>query len=184
MKFNEKEISQIESKIKETVDKLNKIYKFNMSYPLYYFDIKGTTAGIAKSISMSIHLNPVLAKKNWSDFINITIPHEICHLGVFQLVKTEGRMKYPPAHGATWKMMMFEVGSSSKATHNFDVTDVRRKIKKYEYDCNCDKKITVSATIHNKIKKGARYACKKCNTILKDGIMIRQLKFSNEIEEK
>lgn len=174
------QLNEVKNKIVETVDKLNTIYGFNLNYPNYYFDIKGTTAGIAKSLTMSVHFNEKLSKSNWKEFISTTIPHEVCHLGVFQLVKSKALKKYPAPHGATWKLMMYQVGANSKAKHNMDVTDVKQNRKKYIYKCSCEDDITVDVSIHKKIKNGYSYKCKKCGIILSDGKLKLTKKFSKE----
>lgn len=166
MKLKLDEVIELENKIKSTVDTLNDIYNFNLKYPKYYFDIKNSTAGMAKSISMTIHFNILLAIENWNDFIKITVPHEICHLGVFQLLKTGVIKKLPRPHGATWKLMMHEVNAPSRTTHNFNVENIKSTRKKHEYACDCKEPIFVTSIIHNRIKKGYNYICKKCRNII------------------
>jgi SprT protein len=175
--LNSEKIVEVENKIKSVVDKLNAIYKFSMKYPTYQFDVTGTNAGLAKSRSMSVHFNPTLALQNWDDFIDNTIPHEVCHIAVWHWALFFHK-HIPGAHGATWKLMMWEVGASAKRTHEYDVSDVKKEVKKYGYKCKCLNPIEVSTIIHNKIKKGFMYKCKKCHTVLKDGERVLNKSFS------
>lgn len=167
MKINEEQEIELQLKIKSTVDTLNKIYNFNLNYPKYFFDIKSASAGMAKSASMTIHFNFILAIENWGEFLKITVPHEICHLGVFQLVKIGMIKKMPKPHGATWKLMMHEVKAPSRTTHNFSIDNLKPARKKHEYVCDCKDSIFVSPVIHNRIKKGYNYVCKKCKHTIK-----------------
>lgn len=178
MLLTQENIQKTQDKVKETVDKLNSIYGFNMKIPKIYFDVKGTNAGLAKFRTMSVHFNEKLAVNNWEDFIDNTVPHEVCHLAVWQRCLFL-RKKFPSPHGATWKLMMSQVGAIPKRTHDYDVSEVRRGTKRYEYDCGCDKRVEVSAIIHNRITKGRKYKCNRCNNLLVNG----QRKFDEPLSE-
>lgn len=170
--------TRIKEKIKETVNKINEHFKMDMPIPPVYYDVTGTTAGLAKYYSMSVHLNPTLLLQNIEDSINVTVPHEVCHLTNFYLHKKEKKLGSPKAHGAQWKLMMWVVGASAKVTHNYDVEDVKPQKIEYLYQCGCSVGVKVSTTIHNRIKKGYRYACKKCNKALHSGERVMNIGFS------
>jgi SprT protein len=177
MRIDDQLHARIIQKAKETVDKINNHYHLDMKVPPIYYDVTGTTAGLAKSASMSVHLNPTLLLQNLEDSINNTLPHEVCHLGVMQKAIKE-KKAFPKAHGAEWKLMMYVVGVPAKNCHSYDVTDVKKPVAEYEYKCNCTKSIIVGQVIHNKIKDGRKYTCKKCNTILKNGERVMKFGFS------
>ncbi len=160
----------VADKIKQVVDKLNAIYNFNMSNPKFYWDVNGTTAGLAKSKTMSVHFNLKLAKQNWDDFINNTVPHEVCHIAAWQWAKFF-KKPIPKPHGACWNLMMREVGCKPTRTHEYDVTEVKRNSKRYLYDCGCSEKTEVSTVIHNRIKNGRIYQCLKCKQRLTNGTL-------------
>lgn len=170
---------EVERKVIETVEKLNKIYAFNMKNPPIFFDVTGTNGGLAKYRSMSVHFNTRLALDNWEDFLQSTVPHEVCHIAVWHWAKFFNK-PIPSAHGATWKLMMWEVGAKPRRTHEYDVEEVARKVAIYEYDCRCEKPTEVSIVIHNKIKKGHVYSCRKCGTILKNGLRKLTIGFSED----
>lgn len=162
-KFNE-----INEKVAQTVNKLNSIYKFAMSIPNIHYDVRGTNAGLAKHASMSVHFNAVLASENWDDFINNTVPHEVCHIAVWHWA-SYFKKPIPSAHGPRWKIMMIDVGLYPKRTHDYDVVNVKKETKKYEYKCACSTPIEISSVIHNRILKGKIYRCKKCRSQLSNG---------------
>lgn len=178
MILNEAKIIEVQNKIKEVVDKLNQSLGFDMPYPRFAFDVSGTTAGLAKSATMSVHFNTKLALNQWADFLKNTVPHEVCHIAVWHWVKTFKSRQQPP-HGARWKSMMRLVGCVPNRTHNYDVSEVKKKTKKYTYQCGCEKPIEVSSVIHNKIQKGAVYSCKRCHHKLQGG----QLKISDRLSQ-
>lgn len=182
MLSSEKE-TLIVNKIKETVDKLNSIYHFAMIYPHYDWEVSGTSAGVARYKTMSVHFNKKLALTNWVDFINNTIPHEVCHVAVWHWAEFM-KKPFPKAHGATWKLMMWEVGAQAKRTHDYDVSEVKRNVKIYEYSCGCENKIEVSARVHNKIQEGSTYRCRVCNQFLKNGMRKLTKSFSRESPNK
>lgn len=176
MKLTDELEIKIETVIKKTVEKINAHYKINMPIPPVYYDLKGTTAGVAKYASMSIHLNTKLLLDNIEDFLISTVPHEVCHIGVMYKAQKEGK-GVPKAHGAEWKLMMHVVGVPARRCHSYDVTEVKKKVTQYGYTCNCPKEVLVGVKIHGKIKKGYIYKCKKCKTVLKNGQLVLQLGF-------
>jgi SprT protein len=178
MILNEEKLKETQRKIKEVVDKLNQKFDFKMPYPCFAFDVTGTTAGLAKSATMSVHFNTKLALNQWSDFLENTVPHEVCHIAVWYWTRFFGAGRQPP-HGARWKSMMRLVGCVPKRTHDYDVSEVKKKTKKYVYHCGCVKPIEVSSIIHNKIQKGFIYSCKRCHQKLTGG----QLKISDRMAQ-
>ncbi len=168
MNLTKTHIEATEQKVKETVDKLNSIYNFNLSYPPIFFDVTGTNAGLAKFKTMSVHFNTKLALSNWQDFIDNTVPHEVCHLAAWAW-SLFYKKKFPAPHGSLWKLLMREVGAIPKRTHDYDISEVKKNTKTYQYSCGCKDIVEVSSVIHNRIIKGKKYKCTKCNQPLKNG---------------
>lgn len=162
---------KISLKVQETVQLINSYYKINMPVPPIYYDLKGTTAGVAKYATMSVHFNVVLLLQNLEDFIATTVPHEVCHIGVMYKALKD-RKTIPKAHGAEWKLMMRVVGVPARRCHSYDVTDVKKATKQFEYNCHCNRPIIVGLRVHNKVKQGYIYKCKKCQQVLKNGQMV------------
>ena len=165
-------------KVKDTVDKINAHYHLDMKVPPVFYDVTGTTAGLAKYRSMSIHFNSVLFLQNIEDTINNTVPHEVCHLGVLLKHLKDRRPGAPKPHGAEWKLMMWVVGAAAKRTHDYDVEDVKTNVTEYQYQCGCAEGIKVGKVIHQKILRGNRYNCRRCNQTIHSGERIIKLGFS------
>lgn len=174
--LNKEIYEKVEKKVQETVQKLNEYFHFDMKNPPVFYDVKGTVGGLAKAKTMSIHFNHQLMMKNFEDFIDSTVPHEVCHIGVFWLSYYEKKPIPKNPHGATWKFMMHLVGVPAKKYHTYNIEDIKRKIPKYQYKCLCENPIIVNKRMHEKIKR-INMICKKCHTILKDGEMIMQIGF-------
>ena len=172
MLITEEKLKLVTEKVNETVSKLNNIYNFDMPIPSIYFDLTEFEAGYAKYKSMSVHFNPILASENWNHFIAETVSHEVCHIAVwywcFFCKKPFPKSKHDPI----WKKMMIEVGATPNITHDYDLSNLRKKkIKQFAYACSCSTPTVVSLTVHNRILNGALYRCCKCNLTLVDGIL-------------
>ena len=156
---NNKLYENVTDKVKETVDKLNIKFGFNMKYPHIYYDVKGTTGGLAKSASMTIHFNDKLLKENIENFIDTTVPHEVCHIAVYHLCQVEKRAYPKNGHGADWQIMMRVTGVNARKYHQYAV-EVKEPIE-YKYECGCPSGLIIPEKIHKKIKDKAM-VCKKC----------------------
>lgn len=175
--MNNKEIYQeVENKVKETVDKLNKKFNFDMKYPHIYYDITGNNGGLAKSASMTVHYNDKLLKQNKDSFIENVIPHEVCHIAVFHLYQTKNKPYPKNGHGADWQIMMRVVGVNARQFHQYEVE--KKQPVEYKYDCGCAEGIVVPQRIHKKIKN-TPMVCKKCTKQLINGERIIKIGFKN-----
>ena len=169
----------IEEKVKSTVDKINDHYKIDMQIPDIYYDVHSTNGGLAKYATMSVHFNPKIMEENFEHYLKTTVPHEVCHIGVWKKYLYEKKNTLPKAHGSEWKLMMWVVGAPARRTHEYDIEEVKRKVSKYEYSCQCKNPITVGARVHNSIKTQSKlYKCKRCGTVLQNGQKVLQLGFS------
>lgn len=172
MLLQEEQLKLVTDKVIETVSKLNSIYNFNMPNPSIYFDLNDFEAGYAKYKSMSIHFNPILANENWNHFLAEIVPHEVCHIGVWYLCEYSKKSFPKFNHDPIWKKMMIDVGATPNITHNYDLSNLRKKkIKQFAYSCSCSTPTIVSSIVHNRILKGALYRCYKCNFTLCDGVL-------------
>lgn len=159
--MNNKEIYEaVDKKVKETVDKLNKKFNFNMQYPVIHYDVRGTTGGLAKSASMTVHYNDKLLKENVEEFLATTVPHEVCHIGVYHLCHVEKRSYPKNGHGADWQIMMRVAGVNARKYHEYEVE--RKEPVEYKYECGCPEGLIIPEKTHKKIK-GKAMMCKKCN---------------------
>lgn len=181
--LKQEDLTRINNKVRETVEKLNSIYNFGMAVPSIHYDVRGTKAGLAKSKTMSIHFNSVLAMENTETFIQTTVPHEVCHIAVWHWARYF-RKPFPSDHGPLWKKMMTDVGANPKRNHSYDVSSVKRNTKTYEYTCLCETPIELSSIIHGRILKGRVYRCRKCRQSLSNGILKPSKKFSFDISSE
>jgi SprT protein len=162
------------NKVKETVDKLNKHYNFSMDYPNIHYDIIGTNGGLAKSASMSVHYNDKLLKQNEEDFIETTVPHEVCHIAVYHKSNIEKKPYPKNGHGADWKLMMWIAGVPARKYHQYEVE--RKSPIEYKYKCGCANGVIVNQKTHKKIKDQTML-CKKCNKVIGDWERIMKIGF-------
>ncbi len=79
-----------------------------------------TSAGRAVFVDMMIELNPLLLARH-PDQVRPVLIHEAAHLVVQRLHGPQN------PHGRVWKHYMKVAGESTKATHNLDVSGLRRK---------------------------------------------------------
>ncbi len=132
------------------------------AYPLPLVSLKqrGKIAGSARLHQNEIRLNGRLFADNIDEFVTQVIPHEICHLLVFQQY---GRVK---PHGKEWRMLMSQLfGLQPLVTHSLDVTKVAGRHFRYWCDCG---PMELSIRRHNKVLRGEqRYRCRRCQKELK-----------------
>lgn len=158
--MNKKETYElVEKKVKQTVDKLNEKFNFDMKYPHIYYDVTGTTGGLAKSASMTVHYNDKLLKENVEEFVATTVPHEVCHIAVYHLCHVKKRNYPQNGHGADWQIMMRVAGVNARKYHTYEVE--KKEPIEYRYECGCPEGVVVSQKVHKKIKDQAMM-CKKC----------------------
>ena len=103
--------------------------------PKIFYDVQGTNGGLAKYASMSVHFNIKIMLENFDDYLRTTVPHEVCHIGVWQKYLKENKQVSPKAHGAEWKLMMFVVGAPARRTHEYDVDELNYLVLKNEDSC-------------------------------------------------
>lgn len=128
--------------------------------PSVALDLQGRCAGRAHRTRNHIRLNAVLFRENFADFIDNTIPHELCHLWHYQL-GLKGR-----SHGEEWKRLMRRMNVEPSRTHRYDTTrSATRRVRRFIYYCAC-KSHTVTTILHNRMRRGRTYLCKGCKTKL------------------
>lgn len=138
--------------------RINQHYGSQLRLPLIRYNQRGKIAGSARLQLNEVRLNPTLLLQNQQEFLHQVIPHEVCHLAVYQLY---GRVR---PHGPEWQQMMRQVFKlAPHVTHKMDVTDVAGKT--FSYQCGC-KQHQLSIRRHNKVLKGTRYLCRGCGQSL------------------
>lgn len=125
--------------------------------PTIDFRLRGGPAGKAHLQRNHLQFNAALLRANREHFLHQTVGHEVAHLVVYALYGARAK-----SHGAEWKQVMREFGLDTRATHDYDVTGVRRSRSPYIYACGCDVEIRVGALRHKRASRGAIYFCRRC----------------------
>lgn len=125
--------------------------------PTIDYRLRGAPAGKAHLQRNHLQFNAALLRANREHFLHQTVGHEVAHLVAYA---RHGARAKP--HGAEWKNIMREFGLDTRATHDYDVTTVRRSRSPYVYACGCDVEIRVGALRHKRASRGAIYTCRRC----------------------
>ncbi|GGD68147.1 SprT family zinc-dependent metalloprotease [Lacimicrobium alkaliphilum] len=146
--------------LQQSVAKASDILQRDIALPELSFKQRGRIAGSARLQDYEIRLNPVLLTENLDEFIREVIPHELCHLLVWQLYgrgSKKGRIK---PHGQEWKALMWTIfGLRGSACHQMDIQSVQGR--HFSYRCNCGP-VSLSIRRHNKVRQGVKYICRAC----------------------
>ena len=142
-------------------------FEYHMPETRLRYSLKGNRAGTANSSKNLININYVLLKENVEHYIKQTLGHEYAHLITDNLWLSDLISK-PTAHGREWKKVMRRLKLKPDRCHSYDTANAGgKRQRKWEYHCKCSKPMTISTTIHNRIKKGRKYRCQKCGTQIK-----------------
>ena len=156
----------------ETMNRINAVVQscikkilgqsFELQVPVTFRTDMKRTAGLAYSRSKKIELNQQLFLANTDEFFSRTIPHEAAHIITYIL--------YPNAkqgHGPEWRNVMNRLNVEDiKRCHSYDVSALvkPRFSERFTYVCACDRKLSLTKIMHNKIQKGSHRRCNVCNT--------------------
>lgn len=135
---------------------------FNQTFarPTVKLDLKGLSAGTATPTLNKLRFNKELFSNNQQHFLKQTVPHEIAHLLAFQLFGQKIR-----PHGKEWQQIMNNVYQlPPERCHRYSVR--RKPTTNYIYGCRCPSQHSLTIRRHNAIKKGRKYQCLRCQTIL------------------
>jgi len=124
-----------------------------------------------------LHFNPTLLAQNPTDYINITVTHEMAHY-VQKIVYPQSLERRivcrgsrlvrsrRKVHGQEWKFIMRLFGISNPTLyHEYNVENVpkRRVFKRVPVYCNCSVYQVTNKIISN-LKSGHTYTCKFCKS--------------------
>lgn len=112
----------------------------------------------------AVFLNWSLLQENEEHYMSVTIPHEVAH--IFAHAYLDSISKTERHHGNTWQRIMRNAfGLDPVRCHRMDTERAQKSIKSFTYICVC-RKHQLSIIKHNKIKKGLRYTCVSCRSVL------------------
>jgi SprT protein len=155
-------IGRVEDKVIETLLQAQTLYGRAFELPSIEWNLRGACAGLAHARDNRIHLNPILLSENTEHFIAQTVPHEIAHLVNRAL---HGHRVRP--HDPEWKSIMHAFGLPALRCHKYDVANARTRMqRRYDYHCNC-RSHPVSQIMHNRIRRGWTYFCRRCGTTVR-----------------
>jgi len=173
-------ISKIHTVISECIEIAKKnewisSYLDHIDFPVVKVDLTGKIAGIHTRLREGkdvIRINKELFEKNTDYILNQTVPHEVAHMIQYRMFGFDrnpvtGR-RYCAPHGKEWKMIMNILGKEAKRCHNLDTSSLStgRKMKHWIYKCDCMEH-QITTIRHNRILKGKKYYCKKCDSVIK-----------------
>jgi len=136
--------------------------KYTLKVPKVSLFSSGAIAGDATRDGDDIRFSLQLFLENYEDFLATTVPHEVAHSIVRQIC---GPKEQP--HGRAWQDVMYILKAPANRCHNYKIARTpRTRQKRHLYKCACQEGVQVSTTIHNRIKRGNSYSCRKCRNVL------------------
>lgn len=133
---------------------------YELHVPVSYRKDMVRVAGRAFMTSKKIELNEQLFLGNVDTFFSRTIPHEAAHL-ITKILYPKAKQ----AHGPEWRNVMNRLGVEDvKRCHSYDTSALvkSRVYEKFTYSCACERKLSLTKIIHNKIQNGSHRACIHC----------------------
>ncbi|MGL5290427.1 MAG: SprT-like domain-containing protein [Vibrionaceae bacterium] len=158
---------QMRAQVALAINLANDKYGLALNVPNVRFNLRSTTAGMAKPHQWQLCFNPILLEQNAQAFLHEVVAHEVSHLLVFVLFKQQARQQVLKPHGKEWQMIMRELFAlTPRATHSFDVSAIAGVSRRFAYRCACDD-FLLTAYRHNRVQRQqAQYVCKKCHSVL------------------
>lgn len=130
------------------------------------FSLKGGVAGKMVHYRYSgqpikFRFNLAIAERHPEAFLRRTVPHEIAHALQFM------RNAKSKPHGHEWDYFCkLLTGSTMPRCHSYDVSGIKRtrKVKRYQYTCDCSHLRMITSIKHNRIQDGDTYCCTMCGS--------------------
>ncbi len=148
---------QIETKVKELLEKAKSKFLVEVPPVRVYFDLRGRAAGQAgvERGSYYLRFNPVLLRdESFQDLLEDTVPHEVAHLVCFKSPLL-GRN-----HDGGWKRVCRVLGGTGERCHKENLAPARKTVK-IVYTATCGTKVPVGKAIHRRIQQGMTYTVRK-----------------------
>ena len=146
----------------------NKVFNC-VSNPKVVWDSRSAnTLGYYNPTTNSIHLDEELLEEHGIVYIKEVVLHEYAHA-----IQREIYGSYVKPHGREFKLICSYLDTCSRAStkafmKSKTLNQRKRKTRKWEYVCNCNKSHFLSTTMHNKIQRGAtKRFCKTCGATIK-----------------
>ncbi len=152
---------QIIACTRDYCDRGGAIYRRPVAPIEVLFDLSGRCAGQFRWHTRSgkcwIRYNPWVFAADFRHHVIDTVAHEVAH---YLVHRNHGSRARP--HGAEWKRVMIAFGVEPIARGRYDLSGVPvRRQQRHAYRCGC-RTHALSSTLHNRQRKGWRYACRSC----------------------
>lgn len=157
------------SKIVETHYGKGTAPKISISFDLNRVNVLGACKYNDDGSSL-LKLNPDLLNEMKEVYIDNVVTHEFAHACVRKYIGYYKNGKKIMPHGTEFKSFCRTFGISGGATTSIasnskTLTENKKRLNRITYVCDCmEHQMTVIK--HNKIRKGEKYICKHCNTVL------------------
>ncbi|GED41996.1 SprT family zinc-dependent metalloprotease [Cobetia marina] len=136
-----------------------------MRMPAVSCRLRGRTAGTAEPARQRLRFNWQLLCENRHHFLSQTVPHEVAHWVVMEVVERARGQRVKP-HGPEWQQVMTNLyGVAPEVTHRMDVS--RASPMPWAYGCDCETPHYLSHRRHANALRGQRYRCRQCGKALK-----------------
>lgn len=151
--------------VREWIERANSRFDLAVPVPQVRMDLRGRSAGLAVYARRHRHralirFNALLCERYPEEMLDHTVPHEVAH--VVTAWQHGPRVK---PHGPEWRGVMAAFDRPATVCHNMVAAPARRH-RYFPYRCDCEELRYLSATRHNRVRRGAGYSCTRCGVRL------------------
>ena len=151
--------AELNARIRGYITLANMSFATRLRMPDWDARLRGALAGKAHLQRWYLQFNATLLRGNQEHFLVQTVGHEVAHLVVWALYGV--RVK---PHGVEWKTVMRAFGLETRATHDYDVSSLRRARAPFVYRCACPGDLHLGSLRHQRVARGVTYFCRRCRT--------------------
>jgi len=151
--------AELDARVRGFIARANALFATELHVPSWDARARGALAGKAHLQRWHLQFNATLLRGNQEHFLLQTVGHEVAHLVVRAL--WGARVK---PHGAEWKTVMRAFDLETRATHDYDVSMLRRARSPFVYRCACPGDLHLGRVRHQRATRGATYFCRRCRT--------------------
>ncbi len=143
------------------IDRANRLLGLDLERPVVRINARmRSAAGRAFPGQWRIDLNPHLWRRVGAAFPRATTGHEVAHLVDWSLTGDTN-------HGPGWRRIMALFDLPPQATHQWDVSGLRRSAVRHAYACACRQPHQLGTVRHRRIQRGTVYRCLRCGEALR-----------------
>ena len=151
--------AELDLRVRGFIALANTSFAAGMRVPSWDARLRGALAGKAHLQRWHLQFNAILLRGNQEHFLLQTVGHEVAHLVVWALYRA--RVK---PHGTEWKTVMRTFELETRATHDYDVSMLRRTRSPFVYRCACPGELHLGSLRHTRVGRGVTYLCRRCHT--------------------